>query len=205
MYVVRGAREIARGGADPSTLGVRAPDERTLEVQLVRRTPYFLQLLCMNLYFPVHRPTVERFGPSWWTKTDEAVVNGPYRMSEWKLKERKTFVRNPAYRAAGDVKLAKFVFLAVEKAETAFSLYETGACHWLFRIPLGFVDLPRPDHRVNPYNVVYYYAFNVRKKPLDDPRVRRALGLVLEREKIAKHILRGGETPADRFVPPPSR
>lgn len=205
MYVVKGAREIARDGADPSTLGVRAVDDRTLEVTLLRPTPYFLQLLCMNLYFPVHRPTVERLGPSWWTRIDQAVVNGPYRMSDWTLKEKKTFVKNPAYRAAKDVKLAKFVFLAVEKAETAFTLYETGACHWLFRVPLGFVDIPRPDHQVNPYNVVYYYAFNTRKKPLDDPRVRRALGLVIEREKIVKHILRGGETAAERLVPPTSR
>ena len=205
MYVVKGAREIARDKADPSTLGVRAVDDRTLEVTLVRRTPYFPQLLCMNLYFPVHRPTVERLGRDWWTKVDQAVVNGPYRMADWTLKEKKTFVKNPSYRAAKDVKLAKFVFLAVEKAETAFTLYETGACHWLFRVPLGFVDIPRPDHQVNAYNVVYYYAFNVKKKPLDDPRVRKALGLVIEREKIVKHILRGGETAAERLVPPPSR
>jgi oligopeptide transport system substrate-binding protein len=126
-------------------------------------------------------------------------------MSEWTLKEKKSFVKNPGYRAAKDVKLAKFTFLAVEDANTAFRMYEDGKCHWLFRVPLGFVDIPRPDHKVNPYNVVYYYAFNVRKKPLDDPRVRRALGLVIEREKIVKHILRGGETAAERLVPPPSR
>src|SRR6185295_12940616 len=59
MYVVDGAREAVKGSAPPSSLGVRAVDDRTLEVKLVRRTPYFLQLLCMNLYFPVHRETVE--------------------------------------------------------------------------------------------------------------------------------------------------
>ena len=203
MYVVQGAREIVKGAADPSTLGVRAVDARTLEVKLVRRTPYFLQLLCINLFFPVHRATVEKFGAKF-MEPGNAVTNGPYRMTEWSLKKRKVFEKNPTYRAAGDVKLEKFVFLAVESADTAFNLYEGGQCHWLFRIPLAYVDIRRSDHWVNPYNAVYFYSFNTKKKPLDDARVRRALSMAIDRDQIVKYILRGGETPATRLVPPPS-
>src|SRR5262245_29885544 len=157
MYVVEGAREIVRKERPPSALGVRAIDDRTLEVKLVRRTPYFLQLLCMNLYFPLHRPTVEKHGPKF-VEPGNAVVNGPYRMTEWTFKQKKVFEKNPAYRDAGSVKLARFVFLAIENAETAFNYYETDRCHWLFRVPLVFVDIQRPDHRVNPYNGVYFYV-----------------------------------------------
>ncbi len=203
MYVVENAREIVKGAAPPSSLGVRAVDDRTLEVKLVRRTPYFLQLLCMNLYFPVHRATVEKHGPKFMEPAN-AVVNGPYRMTEWTVKQRKVFEKNPAYRDAAGVKLAKFVFLAIENAETAFKYYETDQCHWLFRIPLAFVDIQRPDHWVNPYNGAYFYVFNTKKKPLDDVRVRKALGMAIDREKICKYILRGGETPAARLIPPTS-
>ena len=204
MYALKGAREIVRGEADPSTLGVRALDDRTLEVTLVRRTPYFLQILCINLFFPVHRATVEKYGARF-MDPGNAVVNGPFLMTEWSQKQRKVFVRNPLYRAADRVKLAKFIFLAVENAETAFNLYEGGQCHWLFRVPLAYVDIQRPDHWVNPYNATYFYSLNTRKKPLDDVRVRRALSLAVDREKITKYILRGGETPATRLVPPPSQ
>ena len=204
MYVVENAREIVKGEQPPDTLGVRAVDDRTLEVKLVRRTPYFLQLLCMNLYFPVHRPTLEKHGAKF-MEPQNAVVNGPYRMTEWKLKERKVFEKNPAYRDAASVKLGKFIFLGIESAETAFRYYETGQCHWLFRIPLAVVDVQRPDHRVNPYNGAYFYVFNTRKKPLDDARVRRALGMAIDREKICRFILRGGETPAQTLVPPTSK
>jgi ABC-type oligopeptide transport system substrate-binding subunit len=203
MYVVEGAREIVKKEKPPTALGVRAVDDRTLEVKLVRRTPYFLQLLCMNLYFPVHRATVEKHGPKF-VDPANAVVNGPYRMTEWSFKQRKVFEKNPAYRDPASVKLAKFIFLAIENAETAFNYYETGRCHWLFRVPLAFVDIQRPDHWVNPYNGVYFYVFNTKKKPLDDARVRRALGMALDREKICKYILRGGETPATRLIPPTS-
>jgi ABC-type oligopeptide transport system substrate-binding subunit len=203
MYVVDGAREAVKGSAPPSSLAVRAVDDRTLEVRLVRRTPYFLQLLCMNLYFPVHRATVEKYGAKF-MEPQNAVVNGPYRMTEWSIKQRKVFEKNPAYREASAVTLPKFVFLAIENAETAFRYYETDQCHWLFRVPLAFVDIQRPDHWVNPYNGVYFYSFNTTKKPLDDVRVRRALSLAIDREKICKYILRGGETPATRLVPPTS-
>jgi ABC-type oligopeptide transport system substrate-binding subunit len=203
MYVVENAREAVKGAVAPTSLGVRAIDDRTLEVKLVRRTPYFLQLLCMNLYFPVHRATVEKFG-SKFMEPQNAVVNGPYRMTEWLIKQRKVFERNARYRDASGVKLAKFVFLAIESAETAFKYYETDQCHWLFRVPLAFVDIQRPDHWVNPYNGVYFYSFNTAKKPLDDVRVRKALSLVVDREKICKYILRGGEIPAQRLVPPTS-
>ena len=57
---------------------------------------------------------------------------------------------------------------------------------------------------MNPYNGTYFYVFNLRKKPLDDVRVRRALGMAVDRRKICEFILRGGETPADRLVPPTS-
>jgi ABC-type oligopeptide transport system substrate-binding subunit len=201
MYPVAGAREIAAGMALPESLGARAVDDRTLEVRLVRRTPYFPELLCMNLYFPVHRATVEKHGKDW-TRLENVVHNGPYRLTEWAIKQRKVFEKNPAYRAAPEVKLGKFVFLSIESAETAFNYYETGKCHWLFRIPLSYVHIQRPDHLVNPYNGVYFYVFNTRKKPLDDPRVRKALAMVVDREKIVKFILRGGETAASRFVPP---
>ena len=203
MYAVENAREIVKDVKKPETLGVRAVDDRTLEVKLVRRTPYFLQLLCMNLYFPVHPATVEKYGAKF-MEPQNAVVNGPYRMTEWSLKQRKVFEKNPTYRDAASVKLAKFVFLGIENAETAFRYYETGHCHWLWRVPLAVVDVQRPDHFVNPYNGCYFYVFNTKKKPLDDVRIRRALGMAIDREKICKYILRGGETPATRLVPPTS-
>jgi ABC-type oligopeptide transport system substrate-binding subunit len=203
MYVVQGAREIVKGAAPPASLGVRAVDDRTLEVTLVRRTPYFLQLVCMNPYFPVHRATVEKHGAKFMEPAN-AVVNGPYRMTEWSIKRKKVFEKNAAYRDAAAVKLAKFVFLAIENAETAFKFYETDQCHWLFRVPLAFVDIQRPDHWVNPYNGVYFYVFNTKVKPLDDVRVRRALGMAIDREKICKYILRGGEAPATTLIPPTS-
>ncbi|MBI4565917.1 MAG: hypothetical protein HY716_14610 [Planctomycetes bacterium] len=202
MFVIRNARAASRGEAPLDSIGVRAKDDRTLVVELEHPAPYFPQLLCLNLFYPVHRATVEKYGDRW-TDPEHMVHNGPYRLVSWKMNDRKLFEKNPRYRAADNVKLDKFVFLSTPDDATAFRMYESGQCHWLYRIPGEVMDRVkgRPDHLVGPYHGSYFYVFNVRKKPLDDPRVRRALSLAIDREKITKYILRGGEAPAHRLTP----
>jgi len=206
LYLIRGAREVAARKAPPDTLGVRAADDRTLVVELTHAAPYFAQLICLNLFFPVHRATVEKHGKDW-TKPDRLVGNGPYRMTSWKVGDRKVFEKNPLYRAAAEVALERFEFISVPDANAALRMYDAGQVHWLFQAPTEQMDtlMKRPDYLSGPANSVYFYAFNTKKKPLDDVRVRRALSLAVDREKIVKYILRGGETAADRLVPPPSR
>lgn len=205
LSVIRGAKEIASGKAPPETLGVRAEGDRTLVVELTHAAPYFAQLLCLNLFFPVHRPTVEKFGKEW-TKPQHLVGNGPYRLTSWKIGDRKVFEKNPRYRAAADVRLEKFVFVSIPDSGAALRSYDAGQIHWLFQAPTDRMEAlrRRPDYLSGPANSVYFYAFNTRKKPLDDVRVRRALSMAIDRDQIVKFILRGGETAATRLVPPPS-
>lgn len=206
LFLIKGAREIAARKQAIESLGVRAADARTLVVELTHAAPYFPQLLCLNLFFPVHRATVERHGRGWTTKPETLVGNGPYRMTLWTLNDRKVFEKNPHYRSSAGVRIEKFVFVQITDAAAGFRAYEAGQVHWLFQAPTEFMDtlLARPDHLSNPANAVYFYVFNTKVKPLDDARVRRALGLAIDREKICRYILRGGETPAVRLIPPAS-
>ncbi len=203
MSFIRGARAVSAGTAPPETLGARAADDRTLVVELDHPAPYFPQLACLNLFFPVHRATVEKHGREW-MRPPHLVGNGPYLLTSWKLGDRKLFEKNPLYRAAAEVKLERFTFLSISDPGAALRAYDAGQVHWLFQAPTDRMDalVRRPDYLSGPANSVYFYVFNTRKKPLDDPRVRRALSMVVDREKIVKYILRGGETAADRFVPP---
>ncbi len=200
MFLIRNAREIARREKRPEELGVKAVDDRMLVVELAHPAPYFAQLVCLNLFYPLHEASIGR-------PPKDREVNGPYRLTEQRLNDRKVFEKNPRYRAAKDVALAKAVFLSVPDVARAFSMYEAGQVHWLFAAPTEQMDRirERPDFLGGPANSVYYYMFNTTRKPLDDPRVRRALGMVIDRETITRVLLRGGETPAERLIPPPSR
>lgn len=200
LFLIRNAREIVRKEKPPEELGVKAVDDRTLAVELVHPAPYFAQLVCLNLFYPVHRTSIGRPPKDW-------PGNGPYRLTEWRVNDRKVFEKNPRYRASKDVALAKAVFVSVPDAARALAMYEAGQVHWLFQVPTDQVDAisKRPDFQGGPANSVYFYMFNTARKPLDDPRVRRALSRVIERDKITRFILRGGETPAERLIPPSSR
>ena len=175
-------------------------------VELTHAAPYFPQLLCLNLFYPVHRATVEKQGRGWTTKPETLVGNGPYRMTSWKVNDRKVFEKNPAWRGASATRIQKFVFVQIANAATALKALMAGQIHWLFQAPPEEIDSFRgkPEYLNTPANAVYFYVFNTKVKPLDDARVRRALGLAIDREKICTHILRGGETPALRLVPPAS-
>jgi oligopeptide transport system substrate-binding protein len=202
MYVIKNASAISKGEAPVDSLGVRAADARTLVVDLEHPAPYFPWLVCLMVYLPVHRATVEKHGDKWIAPAN-MVHNGPYRLAEARSADRMTFEANPRYRAAADVKLKKFVFLHVTNDITGLNLYETGQCHWLFRIPLEQMDAlrGRHDHLQTPANLSQFYTFNITRKPLDDVRVRRALSLAIDRETIVKRILRGGEEAAFRLSP----
>jgi oligopeptide transport system substrate-binding protein len=203
MYLVKNAKEIVEGKVPPESLGVRAPDDRTFVVELNQPAPYFPQLICLNIFFPVHRATVEAYGDKW-TRPEHMVGNGPYRMTTWKINDRKEFEKNPRYRAAAKVKLERFTFLTPgPDTATGLRMYQAGQVHWIFQAPTELMDelSKSPDHIHGKTNQCYFYVFNVKVKPLDDVRVRRALSLVVDRKMICEKVLRGGETPADRLTP----
>lgn len=199
LFLLRNGREIARREKKPEELGVKAVDDRTLVVELVHPAPYFAQLICLNLFYPLHAASIAK-------APKDREVNGPYRLTDYRMNDRKVFEKNPRYRGAKDVALAKAVFLSVPDAARAFTMYEAGQIHWLFAVPTEAMDrmAARTDFLGGPANSVYFYMFNTARKPLDDPRVRRALSLTIDRETITTRLLRGGETPAHRLIPPPS-
>lgn len=202
MYFVKNGRAIARGEKPIGEFGVRAVDDRTFVVELEHPAPYFLDLVCLNIFFPVHRATVEKHGKDW-TRVENLVHNGPFRLVQWKVNDRQVFEKNPRWHGASGVKLQKFVWLSGSSPKTGFDLYESGACHWTFVAPPDRMDevVGRADYLGGPYNASYFYVFNVNVKPLDDPRVRRALALAIDRRTICEKVVKGGETPADRISP----
>ena len=184
-------------------VGIRAKDEKTLEVALESPTPYFLDLTGFFTYFPVHRKTVETHGKDW-IKPGNMVSNGPFMLKEWKIKEHILVEKNPHYWDAANVADHRVKFLPIENLTTAFNLYEKGGIHWMTTAPLEYIEelKKRPDYHSGPFLTTYFYGFNLKRGPTKDPRVRRALALAIDKEQIVRHITRAGEIPALSLVPP---
>ena len=219
LWCVVGARAFttgvdAQGSAlvrDWSKVGIRALDARTLRIELSAPTPYFLDVLAMHACVPVHRATIEalreRFPATWqveWTRPGTLVTNGPFHVTERRLNDRIRLAKSATYWDAEHVALRTIDALAVENWNTALNLYLTGEVDWVDgSIPTNLVPrlLGREDFHPAPYLGIYFLRVNTTKPPLDDPLVRRALSMALQRGEICGKLLKAGQTPAQSFVP----
>lgn len=185
-------------------VGIRVIDRYTLELKLDHPTPYFLQLTGFHPLAPVNRKCVETYGYPGWTKPERIVTNGPYRLKERRIRDRIRLVKSETYWNRENVHFKVVDALAVESQVTALNLYETGQCDWIPKSPNTIIpDLRgRSDFHSHPYLTTYFYRINTTRPPMNDPRVRQALNLALDKREIVDKVTRGGEAPATSFVPP---
>ena len=198
--------------ADFGEVGIKVVDDLTLEIQLDYPHPVLLFYMGGGQYFyPVHRETIEAFGEidqrgTDWIKPENIVSNGPFQVAEWSTNTVLSVVPNPHYWDRSSVRLNKANFYPIENYDTQYRSYLNGQVHIAMHIPLHviqeLVKTQPPDFRSNLYLGTYYYGFNTEKPPLNDPRVRQALSMTVDRNKIVSQISQGGEEPAYSFVPP---
>jgi ABC-type oligopeptide transport system substrate-binding subunit len=205
LFPIRNAQAFHEGRIeDPGEVGIRAPDAGTLVVTLESPTPYFLFLTQFYTYQPVPREAIERWGDRW-TRPEHIVTNGPFRLAEWRPGDRFVFEKNPDYWDASNVRLDRIVAYAVDDLATSLNMYKAGVIDWN---PSGYIPTPlhpyirgHADYLTGPQQTTYFYSINVTRKPFDDPRVRRALSLAVDREAIARDLLKGARIPWARFAP----
>jgi oligopeptide transport system substrate-binding protein len=216
LFPLVGAEDFNRGKlTDFSKVGATAVDALTLRLTLTNPTPFLLESLNHYAWFPVHLPTVEKFGGAdrkgtAWTRPGNMVSNGPFNLVSWKPNQVITVTKSPTYWDHDNVKLDGIEFYAIDNADSEERLFRTGGLDYCYSLPLSKIETYRREHadtyRATPYYGVYYYRLNVTKKPLDDQRIRRALALAIDRESIVKNILRdAGQTPAYNFTPPSAK
>lgn len=198
---VQNATQIIAGDLPPDQLGVRAVDDRTLEVRLTARTPYFLKTLSHATTFPVPQKVVEQHSDAW-TQPGNLVGNGAFTLQSHNLGVDITVVKNPEYWDAANVVMQTVRGVTVNDNNIALTRYLAGELDRV-QIPAGQyrrLSGDYPDQAVSiPYACSYAYVFNVSDKgpeALKDVRVRQALSLGLNRDIIVDQVLQGGQKPA---------
>ncbi|HBT52618.1 oligopeptide ABC transporter substrate-binding protein OppA [Erwinia persicina] len=198
--------DIIAGKKSPDTLGVKAVDAHTLEVTLSEPVPYFYKLLIHPSMSPVYKPAVDKFGEKW-TQPANWVGNGAFKLSEWVVNERIVLVRNTDYWDNKDTKLDKVTFLPISSEVTDVNRYRSGGSDMTYNnMPIELFqklkkDIPGEVH-VDPYLCTYYYEINNQKPPFNDPRVRAALKLGIDRDIIVTKVKGQGDLPAYSYTPP---
>lgn len=203
LFPVLNARKVNQGLVEPEVLGVSAPDPYTLIVELEEPTAFFLSLVTFEITFPQRRDVIERHGEQW-TEPANIVTNGPFRLVEWKHENRIVLEANVNFEPAPPP-VDRVEMLMINDRVTAMTLFDRGRLDIMDNYSLDPLDIPSyaefgSFERV-PQLRGYYYGFNTKKPPFNDPRVRQAFSLAIRRDTFPK-ILLGGEQPAASWIPP---
>jgi oligopeptide transport system substrate-binding protein len=206
LYFIKGARNLNEGRtSDLSQLGVKAFNDKTLIVTLEHPTPYLLGLLTHYSVFPIPKHVVEKYGADW-VKPEHYVGNGPFQLVEWTPNKVVHVARNPKFWDQENVCLNEIYFYPTSNEAEAEDNVRTGK----FDVNPSFVGSKLqqvteklPGYaRVHGYTSVSFAAFNTRRAPFNDARVREALSISVERERVTKEIFGSGQQPAYSLVPP---
>lgn len=195
----------------PDAVGVAAPDARTLVLTLAQPTPYLAALVSMPAWFPLNPRTLARFEAqekrgSAWTLPGNLVSNGAFLLAEWKPNARIVLAKNPRHREAATNQLERVIFLPIENPDAEERAFRSGQLHVTFNLPVTKIATWREQEparlRIDPASQINFLRFNTGRPPLDDPRVRRALSLAIDRAAIARSVLQGSRAPATALTPP---
>jgi oligopeptide transport system substrate-binding protein len=204
--VIRNAPAIIAGKLPPSELGVSAPDALTVVIDLATQAPYLPGLMSHWSTMPIHSPSLLKYG-SEFTKPGNHVSNGAFRLARWVQGAYIELERNPQYWNDASTRIGRVRWLSQSDENAEYKRYRSGEIQVTYTVPRAQFDDVRRDHakelHLGPQLGTYFLGVSLDREPLGSrPALRRALSLVIDRERIVKSITRVGELPAYGWVPP---
>ena len=204
MSPILNADAINAGEKDKSELGVKAIDDKTLEVTLSQPCAYFLELTAFSTLMPVREDMVDVDG-LWAKDPEKAVCNGPFVLSEYVMGDHLTLVKNENYWDAENVQLDAIVGKMIVDNGTTLAAFKNGEVDITDRVANEEIQqlVATGECDIMPYLANEYYTIkcNSSVEALNDVRVRKAISMALDRQAIVENVSRGGEKPAMGFVP----
>jgi len=202
-YCIKNGKAYYEGKASRDQVGITALDDKTLKIELEYPVPYFLDLLAWHLLLPLKAEIVEKNPNSWAADPATVLSNGPFRLAEWKHNSEMTLEKNPYYWDADNVKLDKVRLVMINDGNTALAAFKADKLDYFRNIPPVLTPdlVAKGEAQIQQNMGTYFYCCNVTRKPLDDVRVRKALSLAIDREALVTVVTRGGQRPAQGFIP----
>ncbi|WP_319023196.1 peptide ABC transporter substrate-binding protein [Tepidibacter hydrothermalis] len=205
LYYIKNGNEFNANKAKIDDVAVKAVDEKTLEVTLIAPTPYFLELTAFPTYFPVRKDIVEKNPEAWPITPENVPFNGPFKMTKWQRGDVIEIVKNDTYYDKDRVKLDGVEYTMITEDTTAFQAFQSGEIDGSDGVSEAQIPQLRekndPTFTIHPNIAVYYYSLNVTKEPTNDPKVRKALSLAIDRNLITTVVVKAGQKPAKTYVP----
>ena len=199
---IEGAAEYNAGEADASAVKIAAIDDYTFQMTLVGPLPYVIGALGHYSFAIVPQHTIEKYGDQW-VLPENFVGNGPFVLTEWTPQDKIVMAKSETYWDKDNVQIDEVVFYASDDNNTNYNMYLSGEVDWLTGIPSDKLDaaMMRDDYQVAPQLSTYYYTVQNTRAPFDNPNVRKALSLAIDRQTLVDEITKAGQIPSWGIVP----
>jgi oligopeptide transport system substrate-binding protein len=185
----------------PDTFGARAINDHVLQVSLQHADNSFPALVAHPVFRPVKVADAHRIDR---LESHELISNGAFLLSATES-DKVQLERARTYWDGASVALDRVTFVNTTNAEDALSAYQAGEIDAITNAPFEPLALkllaPYKDFRRSTFGALTYYGFNTSREPFDDVRVREALALAIDRERVSRDDLRGATEPAGKFLP----
>ena len=200
--MVKGYDAIADGSADPSTLGITAVDDQTLQIDLTYDCPYFEEIMAFPATFPVRQDMVES-SDNWTFDPSTYIGNGPYKMTEWSHNAYISMEKNENYYDYENLGPDTIKFTLLDDNNAMLKGYNNGELDFIENLPVDEIPtyLASGELEIGDYLGTYYVCFNTEDEVFSDPNIRKAFSLVIDRNYIVENVSQAGEVPADGYVP----
>lgn len=200
--MVKGYDTVADGSAEPDTLGIKALDDKTLQIDLSYDCPYFEEIMAFPATFPVRQDIVEE-NDDWTYDVDSYISNGPYKMKEWSHNAYILMEKNENYYDYENLGPDTIKFALLDDNNAMLKGYNNGELDFIENLPIDEIPTYLADGQLNiaDYLGTYYVCFNTEDETFSDPNIRKAFSLVIDRNYIVENVSQAGEVPADGYVP----
>ena len=152
---------IAAGEMDVSELGVKAIDEKTLEITLSAPKPTFIEMLPATVYYPQRQDIIEKYGDQFGSEAEAYIGNGPFKVDSWTHNNSIVLSKNENYWDADSVKLEKVTYSIMTDETTYYNAFSSGQLDAVTVTTKDYVDMfqgqdktyPSPLQRVRPWDL----------------------------------------------------
>lgn len=202
LYGIKNAREFNEGKLkDFSKVGATVTADGELKVELTGPMAYFPYLLTHHSTYPIRLDVIEKHKDHW-TDPGKIVTLGAFTLKVWDHDKAIVLERNDGYYGEKS-KVKHILAYMINELSTALNLFNAGKIDAQTTLPSTELRelRKRPEYRETGILSIYYYGFNVKKAPLDNPTVRKAISHAIDRKEITQ-MLDGGQIPLTSWVPP---
>jgi len=203
IYFVKNGEKINAGEADVNTLGVKAVDEKTLEVTLENACPFFTEIVAFPALVPQREDIVTKDATKWALNPETYVGNGPYKLTSWEHDSKITFEKSETYWDKASIVAPKIEWYLMNDQNAILSAFKNGQVQYAKNIPTDefAAEKAAGTLKILPLLGTYYVDLVNSKPPFDNPKIRKAFSLAVDRNYLVEKVKKGGETPASGFIP----